>query len=349
MANMLHKRVGQHVRPPEVEDGPDLLRLSHALIGCMHRSELLEGALRALEDSASHAAWAIICRVGTHKFEATLGAEVGHDALRQVAEQSCGHGVWLGVGRSIPKSARHGPAAWCALPTPSDRIDGEPDLVLACWSKAQQPGAGVERTRLRMAARMIAAAARAASVFEYLLDQTSRDPLTGLLNRRGIFEALEREAARAGRSTSCLTVLFLDLDQFKEINDRYGHAIGDRVLTFVAQHLSRMLRASDSLGRIGGDEFLAVLPDTELRAAYRIGNRLAQKIISTSIAIGASPLRVSLTYGAASSDENIKTSSLVDKADRRMLLRKRRKRATAQITSVSKPTAVVSSTIADGS
>jgi diguanylate cyclase (GGDEF)-like protein len=279
--------------------------------------------------------------VGPARFEVTLGAEVGHDALRQLADQSCGNGVWLGIGHAIPKSASHGPAAWCALPVPDDRIDGEPDLVLACWSKSANRDAGVDRTRLRMAARMIASATRAASVFEYLLDQTSRDPLTGLLNRRGIFEALEREVARAGRSTSCLTVLFLDLDNFKEINDRYGHAAGDRVLTSVAQQLSRMLRASDSLGRIGGDEFLAILPDTELRAAYRIGNRLARKVLSTSIPLGSSPLRVSLTYGAASSDEERKGSSLVDRADRRMLLRKRRKRATTKL-GLSKPAAVAS-------
>lgn len=104
------------------------------------------------------------------------------------------------------------------------------------------------------------------------------DPLTRALNRRGFDERLEAAFAEAQRSGEPLTVVFADLDRFKEINDRYGHQAGDRLLTWIAGRLSQGLRAHDAVGRIGGDEFAAVLSDTGPDAATVVVQRLRDSL-----------------------------------------------------------------------
>lgn len=100
------------------------------------------------------------------------------------------------------------------------------------------------------------------------------DPLTGLANRRALFEALRRELASALRQERPLTVLVLDLDGFKAVNDQHGHDEGDRVLGLVATALRQALRASDLPVRMGGDEFAAILPGADLATAREVGQRL---------------------------------------------------------------------------
>ncbi len=112
------------------------------------------------------------------------------------------------------------------------------------------------------------------------------DPLTELLNRRGLQDALSREIQRAKREGSSIIVLLVDLDNFKQINDTLGHAVGDVVLKELAQRLKETLRVTDYLARIGGDEFMMILPQTRLaegmRAAERVRLAISQSLISTS-------------------------------------------------------------------
>jgi diguanylate cyclase (GGDEF)-like protein len=91
---------------------------------------------------------------------------------------------------------------------------------------------------------------------------SERDPLTGALNRRGLDRAIEREASRRSRYGGDLSVVLSDIDKFKAINDRYGHATGDEVLKAVARALTGAMRSADSLARYGGDEFLVLMPST---------------------------------------------------------------------------------------
>jgi diguanylate cyclase (GGDEF)-like protein/PAS domain S-box-containing protein len=98
---------------------------------------------------------------------------------------------------------------------------------------------------------------------EDLARMARHDPLTGALNRYALDELLEREASRSKRYTRPIGLLMIDINRFKEINDRFGHAMGDRVLQAMAEVLQKSLRGSDILVRYGGDEFLAVLPETD--------------------------------------------------------------------------------------
>ena len=134
---------------------------------------------------------------------------------------------------------------------------------------------------------------------EKLKTQTLRDPLTGLYNRRYMEDALERAIRTAERSKSSTSVVMIDLDNFKKLNDQHGHAKGDAVLRDVAQHLVGSLRPTDVVSRYGGEELLLILPETELKDAVvksdmlRIGiQRLSeahQVAISASFGVAAFP------------------------------------------------------------
>ena len=110
-------------------------------------------------------------------------------------------------------------------------------------------------------------------------DLASSDSLTGLSNRRAFFEIAEWEMKRARRYGRPLTIAYMDLDRFKEVNDRMGHEEGDRLLQSVADSLRRCSRGSDAVARIGGDEFVVLLPETGEEAAFSAAQKFHQEIL----------------------------------------------------------------------
>lgn len=155
------------------------------------------------------------------------------------------------------------------------------------------------------------------------------DPLTGLHNRRYGIAQLSAICERARHSSSAFAVMVVDLDRFKSVNDRWGHAAGDQVLVDVAQRLSRNLRAGDLLARIGGEEFLIALPDTAFNEACGIAERLCRVIEDAPIAIAkGAELHVTVSIGLAFSAQGElpvhmdTVSEIVDRADRALLLSK---------------------------
>lgn len=106
----------------------------------------------------------------------------------------------------------------------------------------------------------------------------TRDSLTALLNRRESMRRLQEEVLRCQRYGNKLCVALLDLDRFKRINDTYGHAVGDRVIKHFSLQLKNSLRDGDIIGRIGGEEFMVVLPETTLAVARRTFERLAEEL-----------------------------------------------------------------------
>jgi diguanylate cyclase (GGDEF)-like protein len=108
--------------------------------------------------------------------------------------------------------------------------------------------------------------------------RAATDSLTGLPNRRAVQETLKRMIAQAGRTLAPMSVLLLDLDHFKQINDTYGHDRGDAVLSAVGEVLASALRTSDFVGRNGGEEFVALLPDTGIEGAMEAAEKLRAAI-----------------------------------------------------------------------
>jgi diguanylate cyclase (GGDEF)-like protein len=112
------------------------------------------------------------------------------------------------------------------------------------------------------------------SMFDKLADQSSRDLLTGALNTRGVLEAFERERSRAQRNAAPLSLAFIDLDNMKRVNDELGHAEGDEMLRILAASVLSSIREADAFGRVGGDEFALILPDSDEQAALKAIQRL---------------------------------------------------------------------------
>lgn len=133
-------------------------------------------------------------------------------------------------------------------------------------------------------------------LFERERDGARVDYLTSLANRRGFFEAAHRELARHGRYRTPLSVIYLDCDGFKSINDRLGHRTGDELLKTVGQTLKATLRATDIIARLGGDEFAAMLPDTGEDGAREVASRI-QSVLAGAMADKGWPVTFSAGVG----------------------------------------------------
>ncbi len=301
-----------------------LERLALSLAGAGRADDVLDRAVAALRDGEPGTAWAILDRRGIRRYRVTASAGIGVPQIRELAGQVAGCDVLLSLGKILPGEDRLPAVRWHVAPNNSSPGGRAPDLVVAAWAarESRLPDPSV----LAGASATVMGALRLARLLEFLLEQSNRDPLTQTLNRRGILDALRKEKARARRYGRPLSVLFLDLDRFKDVNELHGHPVGDEVLAHVGGFLTRTLRESDSVGRIGGDEFLVVLPDTDLPRARRIGRRIARDVSSTPAATAAGQVRSSVTIGASSLDENGSGEGLLERADQRMLDRKRRRR-----------------------
>ena len=143
------------------------------------------------------------------------------------------------------------------------------------------------------------------------------DPLTGLYNRRYAMPHLSRISEHAAQAEKPFAVMMLDLDRFKDVNDRYGHAAGDTVLVKVARLLGEQLRGSDLIARIGGEEFLVVLPNCDLRRARTTAERLRHEIGQTPIRLAdGDTLSVSVSIGIAISDgKDMPAETVLEMAD----------------------------------
>ncbi|SDH91056.1 diguanylate cyclase [Pseudomonas panipatensis] len=132
---------------------------------------------------------------------------------------------------------------------------------------------------------------------EYL---AGHDPLTGLFNRRHFDQVVTQELARCTRQPAPLSLLMIDLDHFKFINDRYGHPLGDEVIRHAANQLRKHTRSSDSVARVGGEEFLLLLPDTDEQQARSIAEKLRTLLESTPLPMKDGLLYLTASFGIAS-------------------------------------------------
>jgi len=155
---------------------------------------------------------------------------------------------------------------------------------------------------------------------ERLTFLATRDPLTGLLNRREMDTTLDREFSRAVRYGTPLAVLFIDCDEFKAVNDTYGHDCGDILLKYLAEQIRAMIRKDDLAFRYAGDEFVVVLPNQTSKQALKVSERLQRFFEKNPLKFQESRIPVSISCGTASSrDPDIKNpEALLKKADERL-------------------------------
>ena len=165
---------------------------------------------------------------------------------------------------------------------------------------------------------------RAYRALATLRDQATRDGLTGVWNRKMIFDTLEHELARAAREGTPLAVVMADLDKFKSINDTYGHQGGDAVLKEANRRLSECMRTYDHIGRYGGEEFLMVLPNCNGEQAKVVSERARQTVANAAVNTGGQELHITCSFGVAFTDtpKESNVAALVHAADEALYLAK---------------------------
>lgn len=149
------------------------------------------------------------------------------------------------------------------------------------------------------------------------------DPLTGLGNRRDLSERLAQETVRANRHNSVFALAVLDVDHFKQFNDRYGHDLGDRILSEMARAIEGELRQYDLCGRWGGEEFLLVLPATRFDEALAVVNRVHQAIARRTLVSNGENLSITASVGLAEYRLGEEFAETIRRADKALLAAKR--------------------------
>jgi len=160
---------------------------------------------------------------------------------------------------------------------------------------------------------------QAEKLAQELKETSVRDYLTGLYNRRYLFDFLEKEVNRAQRYGACFSIMIFDIDFFKKINDSYGHQSGDLVLKGISDKATAMIRNTDLLARYGGEEFVVVMPQTETPGAVTIAERLRDAVEGMDIPVEGETVKITISIGVATypaKTEKLSIEEFIDKADK---------------------------------
>lgn len=183
---------------------------------------------------------------------------------------------------------------------------------------------GGTRRAIGVAASLLSIAIRNVHLLLEAQELSVHDSLTGCVNRKPGMELLETELRRARRTGLPLSVLMLDVDEFKQVNDRFGHICGDVVLGTIGRHLVHSLRASDVKCRYGGDEFILILPETPFEGAEHVASALSKAIAAQRIEHEGQMLSVTVSIGIALvKPGDLDSKAIIDRADRALYDAKR--------------------------
>jgi diguanylate cyclase len=218
-----------------------------------------------------------------------------------------------------------------------DERIGSADSIEELRSDISEVRVAAARTRQAMHDVKAEAAANQMEVMrlrmelERTREEAATDAMTGLSNRRGFDDARKRLALQADQTGTALSVLLLDVDHFKRINDRYGHAFGDEVLTGVAAAVKALVKGRDVAARLGGDEMALLLPDTALAGAMVVATRIRVSIARGVIRPGTTEENtdvdgVTVSIGVAERQSGETTESMLDRADKALYVAKQQGR-----------------------
>lgn len=216
---------------------------------------------------------------------------------------------------SVPRLAEGPSPARCALLAPLI-VRGEVEAVVVLVSHRQMQ---LGSESFEQAASLIEQAATALALVQARVE-AGTDAVTGCMNHRAMRRRLAEEVARAGRAHSRLACMLIDLDDFKVVNDRYGHGAGDAVLKGVAETLMGEFRAFDRVARYGGDEFVVILPEADLRSAAVAAERAREHLAANRIVGGEG---IAASIGVAEWHPSMSVEDLLEAADAALLQGKR--------------------------
>lgn len=195
------------------------------------------------------------------------------------------------------------------------------------------------KARLQTGRRIVDLEDKLLCVQNQLKDMASRDSLTKVWNRVEITRFLREEIGRGARENKSTGVIMLDIDHFKNINDLYGHAVGDRALQRVVSQLKRKVRKSDKIGRYGGDEFIVILPGCPSNQIVAVAERIRSSIARRAIKTPSDSIALTISAGCASCEPRnpLPAEHLIKEADRALLEAKRQGRNCVSINEPENP------------
>jgi diguanylate cyclase (GGDEF)-like protein len=212
---------------------------------------------------------------------------------------------------SVPRNASGPAPVRCALLVPLV-VQGETEAIVVLVSREQ---GRFSATSLEQASSLVEQAATALALVRARVE-AGTDAVTGCMNHRAMRRRLTEEVARAGRAGSKLSCMLIDLDDFKLVNDRHGHGAGDAVLRGVAETLMGEFRAFDRVARYGGDEFVVILPETDLQSAAIAAERARERLQGITI---VSSRGTAASIGVAEWREGMSVDQLLEACDEALL------------------------------
>lgn len=312
------------------QEAETLRAVANALASTLDLQQVLDLILDELArvidyDSASVMLWdgdSLVAMAGRgfKDQQEVVGRRFPADDALFTAIRQAGRAIWLDDPKNDPRFHGWGDTgdirSWIGLPL---LVRGKFIGHMTLDSYRPNAYGEAEAALVQPFANQAAQAIENARLFDWVQRQAVTDSLTGLYNRRGLFELGQREVERAYRFERALTAIMLDIDHFKRVNDRYGHSTGDQVLCEIARRCTQTLRKVDLLARYGGEEFAVLLPETELSAAVEIAERLRECIAGRPFTTDRAYLPITISLGVAQIPAaRVDLAYLLDAADTAM-------------------------------
>ena len=279
--------------------------------------------LIADDDFTSRSMLAAVLRKSGHEVVETVNGAEAWDALQQPEAPALAILDWMMPEMDGPEVVRRvralqtdRPPYIIMLTTKGEKADIVAGLDAGANDYLAKPfDPGELHARVEVGRRMVEMQDALIESREILAHQATHDPLTGLLNRRAILDRLREELARAGRYSDLLAVGMCDIDHFKQINDTHGHQTGDDVLCGLTQILSDSLREYDSIGRMGGEEFLVITPMKAGVDCTSVFGRFCVRVAESKITTRSGVSSVTVSIGVACSTVESTVDEILAAAD----------------------------------